>query len=134
MNTIILALLLAFSFSLSASANPDLPQANKKNRPTKLARYQLGAYLTADGAKLRINVDKELEGQVYLQLLDHKGKLYFDRILDTGESFIRLSLDLTDLTDGDYKLKVSNGLEMEIREIKITTKQPTTLTRTLTVL
>ncbi|MVM36601.1 hypothetical protein GO730_01180 [Spirosoma sp. HMF3257] len=134
MNTTILSLLLAFSTNFTTFANPDLPQANKKNRPTKLAHYQVGAYLTADGTKLRVNVDKDLEGQVFLQLFDQKGKLYFDRLMDTGESIARLSLDLTDLDDGDYKLKISNGLEMEIREIKITTKQPTTLSRSITVL
>ncbi|GAB4004415.1 hypothetical protein GCM10028808_02110 [Spirosoma migulaei] len=134
MNTFVMPLLLLCSISFFTLETPEKPQATKKDHPTKLAHYQVGAYLTADGKKLRINVNKDLEGRVSLQLLDQRGKLYYDQILDTGETIARLSLDITDLADGDYKLKISNGLEMEIREIKIMTKQPTTFTRSITVL
>lgn len=134
MNTFVIPLLLICSISFSSLETPEKPQATKKDRPTKLAHYQMATYLTADGKKLRINVNKELEGRVSIQLLDQQGKLYYDQILDTGETIARLSLDITDLDDGDYKLKISNGLEMEIREIRIMTKQPTSLTRSITVL
>lgn len=133
MNTFVLSLLLTFTVQVATFAAPG-PQPGKKDRPTQLARYQMGAYIAASGTKLRVNVDKELGGQVILQLIDLKGNIYYNQILNPADTIARLSLDLTNLTDGSYMLKLSNGLEMEVREIKISTQQPTTIGRSITVL
>ncbi len=90
--------------------------------------------MAKEGTRLRINVDKELGGQVEVQLKDVKGKLYFTQTMNPTDTSLRLNVDLSDLNDGDYVLKVSNGLEMIVRDIKITTKAPTNITRSLTIL
>ena len=133
MNTLLLALLLTFAFGFTPSATTRI-QPSRKNRPTQLAHYQMGAYLAAQGTKLRVHIDKQLGGQVYVTLTDLKGNLYFDRTIGAVDTTARLSLDLTDLADGGYVLKVTNGLEMETREIKITTMKPTIAPRSITVL
>ncbi|UFH52092.1 hypothetical protein [Spirosoma sp. KNUC1025] len=128
MKTLITSLFLIASLSTFATPNP----GNKKDRPTKLVQYQMGAFITADGEKLRVNIDKQLGGQVFVQLVDTKGRLYYTQTLESAEDKARLSLDITALPDGEYVLKVSNGLEVEIRNVTIATPKPTPSTRTIT--
>ena len=133
MNTFVTSLILSVTLSFTAFATP-VSQPSRKDRPTKLARYQTGTYITADGTKLRVNIDKQLGGRVDVQLNDLHGTVYFDKSLSATETNARLSLNLTELTDGDYVLKISNGLEMEVREIRITTRKPIMSTRSITIL
>lgn len=133
MNTFITSILLTLTVSFTTLATPT-KQPSKKQSATKLAHYEMGAYLTADRTKLRLNVDKQVGGQVFITLVDQEGTTYFERQMRPLERTARLSIDLTDLMDGYYVLKVSNGLEMEVREVKITTAKPTTLVRSVTVL
>ena len=133
MNTFVASLLLLIAVSTTTFAIPG-PGTNKKNRSTKLVHYKMGTFLIADKAKLRVNVDKELGGEVYIQLIDSKGQMYFSQTLESTEAGARLSLDLSDLKDGNYILKVSNGLEMEVRDVTITTPVPTPITRSITLL
>ena len=132
MKSFAMPLLLFLAFSFNAYSGP-LPQDTHKDRPTRLAHYQAGAYLAAAGTKLRVNVDKQLGGQVTIQLIDAKSKVYFEQTMNALETTARLSLDIVDLSDGDYWLKVSNGLEVVIREIKISTPKPTAALRLVTV-
>ena len=119
---------------LSISLGPANPQPRKKNRPTELAHYQTGVFVAAHGTKLRVNIDKQLGGLVSIQLVDKLGNVYFDKTLEPSETMARISMDITDLADGEYSLKISNGLEMEVRTINITTPKPTTVSRSITVL
>ena len=132
MNTFFLSLLLTLTITTTLHATPAL-QPSHRDRPTRLARFDMGAYLIADQTKLRVNVEKQLGGWVSIQLVDPKGQVYFDHTLRPAETLVRLSLDLASLTDGDYMLNVSNGLEKIVRQIKITTPVPTTPTRSITV-
>ena len=133
MKTRILSLLLMLTLSSGAFAGT-LLQPRLKDRPTMLARYQTGVYLTANGTKLRVNIDKQLGGRVYVQFTGLNGNLYLDQTLGPLETEARLSLDLTALRDGPYWLKVSNGLEVEVRQITVTTSKPTVTRRSLTIL
>lgn len=125
-------LILFSAFSFSAFTEP-LPQQTHRSRPTKLAHYQAGAYLAAAGTKLRVNVDKQVGGQVTIQLLDAQSKVYYEQTMSPLETTVRLSLDIADLNDGDFRLKVSNGLDVVVREIKISTPKPTAASRLVAV-
>ncbi|MBO0939070.1 hypothetical protein J2I47_21125 [Fibrella sp. HMF5335] len=105
----------------TAPADP-IQQEGKHGRPTRLVHFDIGAYIAANGTKLRLNVDKQLGGLVYVQLTDRGGNLYFNQTLRADEDVLRLSLDLSHLTDNNYILNVTNGLDTITREIKIATK------------
>ncbi|QJW91272.1 hypothetical protein HNV11_18765 [Spirosoma taeanense] len=132
MNTLAISMLIALNIS-AVTPRPLINQGIQRARPTKLAHYEMGAYMDVKG-KLHVNVDKQLGGEVHIQLNDRKGQLYFDRTMYAADTTVRFLLDLSDLTEGDYTLKVSNGLEMMIREIKISPHKITPVTRTITVL
>jgi hypothetical protein len=133
MNTVIFPLLVVLTIGATAF-NPPIIQSSPKHRATKLAHYEMSAYVSAHGTKLRVHVNKELGGQVAVQLMDLSGTLYVNHNLGPTDTTARLSLDLTQLADGDYFLKVSNGLEMETREIRISTRQPVLMPRSVKVL
>lgn len=131
----------AFALSLTAALlagsltfGGPIRQSSQRSAPTKLAHFEMGAYVAKDGTKLNVNIDKQLGGPVAIQLRDTKGTVYFERTLNAVESSVRLRLDLTELGDGDYQLKVSNGLEIVVRDLKITTQNPAVVTRTINVL
>jgi hypothetical protein len=135
MNSFVFALGLTTVVSLTSLAGPDLKgaqatgpgptqQSSKRDRPTKLAQFGVGAFVAANGHTLRVNVEKQLGGEVYIQLLDRKGKSCFNWTLWADEPGILLRIDLSELADSDYKLKVSNGLDMVVRDVKVSTIEP----------
>jgi hypothetical protein len=65
--------------------------------------------------------------------MDTHGRVFFNRTLLADEEMARLSLDLSRLTDNNYVLKVSNGLEMITRTVKISTVKPILQTRSVTL-
>ena len=130
MNSLIFSLLLTATVSLTTLAGPI--RQGKRDHPTKLVRFDVGALVTGSG-KLRVNVDKQLGGQVYVQLMDRAGHIFYNHTLYADEESVRLNMDLSHLSANDYILKVSNGLEMIAREIKITTVQPIQQVRSITI-
>ena len=133
MNTFVKTLFLTLSVSLTTFATP-INQPGKKSPPTRLARFEVAAYLSNEGNKLRLNVNKQLGGQVFVELIDKKGNQYFDYTLEALETTHRFSIDLAQLTDGEYKLKVSNGLEVVVRELTIKSREPAIPSRSITVM
>lgn len=129
MKTILLSLHVALLAGSLAFAGPT-PQFAQRSAHTKLAKFDLGAYLAKNGT-LRVNVDKQLGGEVEVLLKDTKGNVYYQRTLSPQESNARLAMNLSELGDGDYVLKVSNGLEMIVRDVKIASPKPTTTSRTI---
>lgn len=117
-----------------ASIHPLQAQSSRKNAPTKLAHFQTAAYLAGNGTKLRINIDKQLNGEVSVALTDIRGLVYFYQVMGPADTTLRLSLNVSDLTDGTYSLKISNGLDEETRTIQLTTPVPKPSSRTVTLL
>ncbi|RYC68067.1 MULTISPECIES: T9SS type A sorting domain-containing protein [Spirosoma] len=128
MNRLATTLLLTFLVNLTMAA--PLP---RRDRPTKLAHYQVGAYVSIRG-KLVVNIDKELGGEVSIQLLDQQGNACFNRTMLQTETKTRLQLDLSELASGTYTLKLSNGLDVVIREISVSTPVETPVYRSVTVI
>ncbi len=132
MNIVCKLPLLLLSVSLTAFAVP-IRQPGRQVPPTHLARFEVGAYLTAADAKLRVNVNKQLGSRVFIQVIDPKGNVYFDRTMTPIETVLRLSLNLSELPEGAYVLKVTNGLDVVVRAIQITKPEPVPIRRTLTL-
>lgn len=124
-----LLLTLIVEFQLAASS---IPQPRQKAQLTHLAHYSPGSYLSKDGNFLRVNVDKQVGGTVSIQLIDAIGTLLFEKTLTPLDTTARLNIDLTGLIDGSYQLAVSNGLDIDVRTIKISTPSPSRPTRIIT--
>ncbi len=122
MKTLIKSLLVAFTlclFSFSASWAVSKPIG----RPTAVATYKMGVYSTQAG-KLMVAVDKETGGAVSIQLTDQAGKVLFTQHVGKNQKTARVRLDLSELSDGNYQLNVSNGVEITTHQLTIATQQP----------
>lgn len=133
MNTLAISLLVLLNANLVSLA-PPITQTAQRARPTKLAYYEVGTYVSLDKTKLNVNVNKQLGGQVYVQLHDAKGNVLFEQTMGPDDIKVRLKLNLTELADGDYFLRVSNGLEVTVRDVKISTPAPVPTQRSVTLL
>jgi hypothetical protein len=133
MNTLVISLLLLLNANPLTPA-PPITQTSQRARHTRLAYYQLGTYLSMDKTKLNVNVNKQPGGQVYVQFNDGKGNVLFERTMGPDDLSVRLKLNLTELADGDYFLKVSNGLEVIMRDVKINTPSSAPVNRSITLL
>ena len=126
MKTLTLCLLLTMTVGQVANATAPV-EPGKKTRSAKFTQYEIGAYVTING-KLVVSVDKQLGGRVSIQLLDEKGHVNFEEFMKPVDTTARYRLDLSNLTEGRYMLKISNGLEMVLREVMINPAQLTTRT------
>ncbi len=132
---VILLLVGTLIVSCTSVSTHSFQNINKNsNRNTQLAQFQLSAYLMSDGTRLRVNVDKQVGGKVTIQFVDSEGAEYYQLALYPQDTRTRFNLNLAELNDGDYVLKVSNGLEMELRKIKIATSKPTAPIRQVSLL
>ncbi|AKD53848.1 hypothetical protein [Spirosoma radiotolerans] len=133
LSQVTLLLIIASMLSCTAVSTHTLQRVSN-NRNTELAHFQVSAYLMANGTKLRVSVDKQMGGKVTIQFVNSVGDAHYQLTLLPQDTVVRFNLNLTELDDGDYVLKVSNGLEMESRQVKIATSKPTIPVRQITIL
>ncbi|GAB3800446.1 hypothetical protein GCM10028819_25760 [Spirosoma humi] len=126
-NPLVIALVLTIS-TVSAS----FADTNPGGRPAQVASYRTGMYTTAEG-KLQIAVNKEATGAVDIQLVDAGGKVLFAQRVAKKETVARLRLTLNDLPDGDYKVQMSNGVEVTTYSVTLSTNQPSAPSRLVAI-
>ncbi|WP_338875938.1 hypothetical protein WBJ53_09900 [Spirosoma sp. SC4-14] len=125
--------LFALLLEFQVAASP-IPQPRQRAQLTRLAHYNAGAYVSKDGRFLRVNIDKQLGGTVSIQLSDADGASFFEKILTPLDTTVRLNINLTELAEGMYQLAISNGLDTDVRTLKISSPKPAHPTRTITPL
>ncbi|GAB3773052.1 hypothetical protein GCM10028818_14020 [Spirosoma horti] len=122
MKALINPLVIAFSLTI-ATFQASFADANPGGRPATVASYKTGMYTTAAG-KLQVAVDKEATGAVDIQLVNADGKVLFAQRVAKKETVARLRLTLTDLPDGVYQVRVSNGVDVTTHSVTLSTNQP----------
>ncbi|MDB5242414.1 MAG: hypothetical protein JWP57_3039 [Spirosoma sp.] len=123
MKTLAKSLFLALSLSLVAISI----SSAKPGRPA-VSTFKTGIYTSVSG-KLHIALDKQSGGPVDIRLKSSTGDLLYNRHLGKNETTLRTRLNLDNLTDGDYVLEITNGIEKTSQTITIKTEQPTSFGR-----
>jgi hypothetical protein len=131
MKTFLKPLLLSFTLSL-VTLSATLADSNPGNRIATAATFKTGIYSTAEG-KLQIALEKETGGAVDIKLKNADGKVYFTQRLGKKEKAVRLRLNLSELPDGEYKLEVSNGVDVTTHNVLLSTKQPSIPSRLVAI-
>ncbi|WP_077919791.1 hypothetical protein [Spirosoma sp. 209] len=122
MKTLIKPLLVAFSLIL-ISLTVSLAAGNPGRRPARIATFQSGVYITAEG-KVKVALDKQTGGAVTLRLMTAAGQELFAQQVGKNQTMTRMQLDVSNLPDGAYQLVVSNGVDTTTHELTLATKQP----------
>ena len=102
---------------------------------TDPAPLVVGIYPTKQAEKICLSVEKQPNTLAFVQLLTPKGKeLYSGTLPRKGTSFRQL-FDLNELTDGLYRLRVTQGKTVIVKSIQLqtTAPEPNLPTRLLTL-
>ena len=118
MKTLIKPLLLALSLSFVAVSFSEA----KPGRPVEIT-FKTGIYSSVNG-KLNIALDKQAGGSVDIMLKNSDGSLLYSQHVGKKETSFRTRLNLDELTDGDYVLMITNGVETTRQTITLKTNQP----------
>ena len=131
MKTLIKSLALALSLGVVTSA-ASFAETNPGGRPTTVAAYKTGIYSTPNG-QLNIALDKEPGGFVDVRLKGTNGQVLYTQHLGKNERVYRIRLNLSELADGVYQVEVTNGVETTTQNVTISTQQPTTPIRSISI-
>ncbi|MVM38606.1 T9SS type A sorting domain-containing protein [Spirosoma sp. HMF3257] len=131
MKTLIKSFALALSLGVITSA-ASFANTNPGTRPAKAVSYKTGIYSTPYG-QLNIALDKETGGAVDVRLKAASGKVLYTQHLGKNERNFRVRLNLNELADGIYQVEVSNGLETTTQNVTISTQQPQSPGRVISI-
>ncbi len=131
MKTIIKSFALALSLSLTI-VTASMADNTPPGRATTAAVYKANISPTASG-QLNIAIDKETGGLVNIHLKSPNGILLYSEYMGKNELKYRVRLNLSELEDGVYKLVMTNGIEINVHELVISTPQLTTANHVITI-
>ena len=131
MKALINPLLIAFALT-TAAFSASFADTNPGGRPATVASYKTGIYTTAEG-KLQIALDKQPTGAVDIQFVSADGKVLFAQRVAKKETMARLRLTLSDLPDGAYQVRVSNGADVTTHSVVLATQQPSAPSRLIAI-
>ncbi|MVM38605.1 hypothetical protein GO730_15330 [Spirosoma sp. HMF3257] len=131
MKTLIKSLALALIVGI-ASSSVSLADSNPGTRSATVAAFKTGIYSTPYG-QLNIALDKETGGAVDVRLKGTDGKVLYTQHVGKNERSYRVRLNMTELADGVYQVEVTNGVETTIQNVTISTYQPQSPSRVISV-
>ncbi|RRB02667.1 hypothetical protein [Larkinella rosea] len=121
MKTLIKSLFVAFSLTLVSFSVSNADINKPIGRPKNAVSFQRGIYTTSEG-KLQIALNKQTGGTVEIRLVDQKGNEVFFQKIGKRQQAVRLRLDVSSLTDGDYQVVITNGFDTTVNDLTIATK------------
>lgn len=131
MKTLVKSLLVAFTLT-AVTFSASWATTNPGARPATVAAYKTGIYTTVSG-KLHVSLDKEATGAVDIKLKNQNGTILFAQRLAKKEKIARLSFNLSELPDGDYRLEITNGVDTTTQTVTLATPQPSMTSRLVAV-
>ena len=132
MKALINPFLIAFALATATFSVSFADNTNPGGRPASVASYKTGMYTTAEG-KLQIALDKDATGAVDIQLVNADGNVLFVQRVAKKETVARLRLTVSDLPDGAYQVRVSNGVEVTTHSVTLATRQPSAPSRLIAI-
>jgi len=132
MKALINPFVVAFALATATFSASFADNTNPSGRPASVASYKTGMYTTAEG-KLQIALDKDATGAVDIQLVNAEGKVLFAQRVAKKETVARLRLTVSDLPDGAYQVRVSNGVEVTTHSVTLATRQPSAPSRLIAI-
>ena len=131
MKTLIKTLALALSLGVVTSV-ATFANTNPGGNPAMVASYKSGIYTTVDG-KLNVSINKQTGGAVDVRLKTTDGKVLYSQHLGKHDSTYRTRLNMSELPDGNYQVEITNGVETTTQTVTISTPQPETPSRIITM-
>ncbi|GAA4452279.1 hypothetical protein GCM10023189_15430 [Nibrella saemangeumensis] len=122
--TLVLALTLS-SVSYVASANPN---AGDKKTATS---YKAVIFPAANATTLNVIVQKQTGSRVQIVLKNAAGTVLHTEYLTKKEGTFKSKLNLSELVNGTYRVEVTNGADLMVKDFTISDVAPATVSRTI---
>ncbi|GAB4035883.1 T9SS type A sorting domain-containing protein [Spirosoma gilvum] len=131
MKTLIKSFALALSLGIVTSA-ATFAETNPGTNSAKTASYQSAVYTTNSG-KISIALDKQKGSTADIKLKNDNGDVLYSYHLGKNENTYRSRLSVSELPDGVYQVEISNGAEVTKHTVTVSTQQPTTINRVISL-
>ena len=131
MKTLIKSLALALSLA-AITSSVTFAETNPGGKIKTVATYKSGIYMTQAG-KLSIALDKEKGGTVSISMKSADGRVLYSQHLGKNDQIYRTRLNLNQLEDGVYQIEITNGVETTTQNVTISTQEPATPNRLISV-
>ena len=130
MKTITKTLTLALTAAILSFASVSAKPANPATAP---AAYKVGMYVSQKTTTLNVMVEKQAGNKVIIRLKNSEGQLLATQAIKGSEERSWSKFNLSDLTDGTYKVEITNGQDVTVKEITLSTQKPVDASRTIAV-
>ncbi|MBN8827070.1 MAG: hypothetical protein J0I82_33940 [Spirosoma sp.] len=131
MKTLIKSFAFALTLGIVTSA-ASFAETNPGTNPDKTASYQSAVYTTNSG-KISIALDKQKGSTADIKLTNHAGQVLYSYHLGKNENTYRSRLSVSELPDGEYQVAITNGREVTTHTVTVSTPQPTTPNRVISL-
>lgn len=124
--TLALALTAAVLSFSTVSAKPII-------RPTAPAAYKVGMYFSEKTTTLNVMVEKQSGNSVTIRVKNNEGQtLATQNVKGKGERYWS-KFNLSELADGTYQVEITNGQDVTVKEVKLSTQNASETGRTIAV-
>jgi hypothetical protein len=90
------------------------------NKPTS---FNIGMYNVQHSHVLKLFVEKQKGSDLKIEIKDKDGAILLTKFIDKRDVKSSMSLDISQLTEGNYTLEVSNSTEKFVQELNLSTTQ-----------
>ena len=130
MKTITKTLTLALTAAILSFASVSAKPANPATAP---AAYKVGMYVSQKTTTLNVMVEKQAGNTIVIRLKDNAGQLLATQALKGADERSWSKFNLSQLEDGTYKVEITNGRDVTVKEITLSTQKPTDASRSIAV-
>ncbi len=99
--------------------------ANAVDDKTNKATFNVGMYRVENTMKMNVLVEKMEGSTTNIALKDSKGETIYSETLSKKGTKYSKKWNLENLADGKYNFVISNGSEKIVKEVNLSTKNPT---------
>lgn len=115
--TFAIAALAAITFSSNAG--------NENVTPSKSKTFEVGMYQSINTLQMNVMIEKTTDKNITVVLKNQNGKVLYKGNVDKNSAVYHGKYDMTGLADGTYTFEFTKGDEKIVKEINLTTDQPT---------
>lgn len=119
--TFAIAALAAITFTSNAG--------NENTTPSKSKTFEVGMYQSVNTLQMNVMIEKTTDKYITVVLKNQKGKVLYKGNVDKDSAVYHGKYDMKGLEDGIYTFEFTKGDEKIVKEVNLTTDQPTNESR-----
>ncbi|GAB4006165.1 hypothetical protein GCM10028808_07570 [Spirosoma migulaei] len=134
MKTFVQSLVTALLLSTATFASPATTTPTKSAMaPVTTNSYKVAVFPSSKPSRLNVFVERTPGQPMIISLKSTDGTLLGKQLVGKKQGNVRFQFDLSELTDGDYKVEITSGTDATVYPVKLSTQPAQTAARTITL-